>query len=440
MKGKSIFYRWLGRIFWLSAVAVTGYTWYYMDQAVPDRVSIIENEEEEFSFGLPLKATISSDSQEVALSNESNIPADQITISGRDHFSMFGGEKGSYQVGLKLFGVIKLKDIQVDVVDTRYAIPCGSPIGIYLKSDGVMVIGTGRITGSDGMEVEPAYGILKSGDYIEAFNGKPMNTKEDLMDAVNKTGGEAAVVSVRRGGEQVDVSVNPVKTEDGQYKLGAWVRDDTQGIGTVTYLDLNGNFGALGHGISDSDTGDLVETSKGELYTTQIMGIEKGTIGKPGLLSGVIYYGPGSLMGEINQNTNEGIFGTVNEAFLRQTGMEAMVKGTVNDSSLPEGAMEIACRQDVKPGPATIRSSVSGELRDYDIEIQKVDYNSGHKNKSMVIKVTDPDLIALTGGIVQGMSGSPIIQDGKLAGAVTHVFLQDSTRGYGILIENMLEH
>ena len=169
MKGKSIFYRWLGRIFWLSAVAVTGYTWYYMDQAVPDRVSIIENEEEEFSFGLPLKATISSDSQEVALSNESNIPADQITISGRDHFSMFGGEKGSYQVGLKLFGVIKLKDIQVDVVDTRYAIPCGSPIGIYLKSDGVMVIGTGRITGSDGMEVEPAYGILKSGDYIEAF-------------------------------------------------------------------------------------------------------------------------------------------------------------------------------------------------------------------------------------------------------------------------------
>mgnify|MGYP000775322254 CR=1 FL=1 len=211
MKGKSIFYRWLGRIFWLSAVAVTGYTWYYMDQAVPDRVSIIENEEEEFSFGLPLKATISSDSQEVALSNESNIPADQITISGRDHFSMFGGEKGSYQVGLKLFGVIKLKDIQVDVVDTRYAIPCGSPIGIYLKSDGVMVIGTGRITGSDGMEVEPAYGILKSGDYIEAFNGKPMNTKEDLIRAVSESGGQDCVLQVRREGEDVDISLKPVQ-------------------------------------------------------------------------------------------------------------------------------------------------------------------------------------------------------------------------------------
>ena len=425
MTGKSKFYRWLGRIFWLSIVAVTGYTWYYMDQAVPDRVSIIQNQEEDFSFGLPLKATIISDSEEVSLVNESNIPADQITISGRQHFSMIAGEQGSYQVGLKLFGLIKLKDIQVDVVDTRYAIPCGSPIGIYLKSDGVMVIGTGRITGPDGMEVEPAFGILKTGDYIEAFNGKPMKTKEDLISAVNDSGGQDSVVTVRRDGEPIDVSVKPIASSDGKYKLGAWVRDDTQGIGTITYVDMNGNFGALGHGISDSDTGDLVETSQGALYSTEIMGIEKGTIGKPGLLSGVIYYGPQSHMGDISQNTNEGIFGTVNQQFKKQ---------------LTGEPMEIACRQDVKPGVAYIRSNVSGELEDYEIEIQKVDYNASHKNKSMVIKVTDPRLLELTGGIVQGMSGSPIIQDGKLAGAVTHVFVQDASRGYGILIENMLEH
>ena len=425
MTGKSKFYRWLGRIFWLSIVAVTGYTWYYMDQAVPDRVSIIQNQEEDFSFGLPLKATIISDSEEVSLGNESNIPADQITISGRQHFSMIAGEQGSYQVGLKLFGLIKLKDIQVDVVDTRYAIPCGSPIGIYLKSDGVMVIGTGRITGPDGMEVEPAFGILKTGDYIEAFNGKPMKTKEDLISAVNDSGGQDSVVTVRRDGEPIDVSVKPIASSDGKYKLGAWVRDDTQGIGTITYVDMNGNFGALGHGISDSDTGDLVETSQGALYSTEIMGIEKGTIGKPGLLSGVIYYGPQSHMGDISQNTNEGIFGTVNQQFKKQ---------------LTGAPMEIACRQDVKPGVAYIRSNVSGELEDYEIEIQKVDYNASHKNKSMVIKVTDPRLLELTGGIVQGMSGSPIIQDGKLAGAVTHVFVQDASRGYGILIENMLEH
>lgn len=384
MTGKSKFYRWLGRIFWLSIVAVTGYTWYYMDQAVPDRVSIIQNQEEDFSFGLPLKATIISDSEEVSLGNESNIPADQITISGRQHFSMIAGEQGSYQVGLKLFGLIKLKDIQVDVVDTRYAIPCGSPIGIYLKSDGVMVIGTGRIAGPDGMEVEPAFGILKTGDYIEAFNGKPMKTKEDLISAVNDSGGQDSVVTVRRDGEPIDVSVKPIASSDGKYKLGAWVRDDTQGIGTITYVDMNGNFGALGHGISDSDTGDLVETSQGALYSTEIMGIEKGTIGKPGLLSGVIYYGPQSHMGDISQNTNEGIFGTVNQQFKKQ---------------LTGEPMEIACRQDVKPGVAYIRSNVSGELEDYEIEIQKVDYNASHKNKSMVIKVTDPRLLELTGGL-----------------------------------------
>lgn len=388
MTGKSKFYRWLGRIFWLSIVAVTGYMWYYMDQVVPDRVSIIQNQEEDFSFGLPLKATIISDSEEVSLGNESNIPADQITISGRQHFSMIAGEQGSYQVGLKLFGLIKLKDIQVDVVDTRYAIPCGNPIGIYLKSDGVMVIGTGRITGPDGMEVEPAFGILKTGDYIEAFNGKPMKTKEDLISAVNDSGGQDSVVTVRRDGEPIDVSIKPIASSDGKYKLGAWVRDDTQGIGTITYVDMNGNFGALGHGISDSDTGDLVETSQGALYSTEIMGIEKGTIGKPGLLSGVIYYGPQSHMGDISTNTNEGIFGTVNQQFKKQ---------------LTGEPMEIACRQDVKPGVAYIRSNVSGELEDYEIEIQKVDYNASHKNKSMVIKVTDPRLLELTGGIVQGM-------------------------------------
>ena len=142
-------------------------------------------------------------------------------------------------------------------------------------------------------------------------------------------------------------------------------------------------------------------------------------------MSGVIYYGPGSMLGEINANTEEGIFGKVNERFQQKLGQEAI---------------PIGYRQDVKKGPAVIRSNVSGEVKDYEIEIQRVDYSTSHKNKGMVIKITDSDLLALTGGIVQGMSGSPIIQDGKLIGAVTHVFIQDSTRGYGIFIENMLNH
>ena len=425
MKGRWGSDRWLGRIFWVGVAGGLLAGWYYVDRMIPDRVSIVEEEKEDFSFPLPFFTTLSSDSQEVALGNESNIPADQITISGNQPFSMYAGNEGSYEVGLKLFGLIKFKEIQVNVVQTRYAVPCGAPIGIYLESDGILVVGTGKLTGEDGEEIEPAKGILKSGDYIEAFNGKPLDTKEELIQAVDDSHGEAVTLSVRREGQMVDVSLDPVKTQDGSYKLGAWVRDDTQGIGTVTYVDLNGGFGALGHGISDSDTGELVQSQSGSLYSTEILGIEKGSLGKPGLLSGVIYYGPSYDMGEITKNTEDGIFGTVNDAFLKEYGMEE--------------AIPIAARQEVKPGPAKLRSSVSGEIKDYDIEIQKVDYNSSHKNKSMVIEITDPELIQLTGGIVQGMSGSPIIQDGKLAGAVTHVFLQDAKRGYGILIENMLE-
>ena len=440
MKGRGCFYRWLGRIFWLGTAAAAAWGWYYVDRVIPDRVSIVEEEKEDFSFSLPFYTTLTSESKEVALGNESNIPADEITISGSEPFSMYAGSQGSYEVGLKLFGLIKFKDIQVDVVETRYAVPCGAPIGIYLESDGILVVGTGKLTGENGEEMEPASGVLKSGDYIEAFNGKPLDTKEELIDAVNGSQGQEVTLSVRREGQTVDVNMAPVKTEDGSSKLGAWVRDDTQGIGTVTYVDLNGQFGALGHGISDSDTGELVQSQEGSLYTTEILGVEKGSLGKPGLLSGVIYYGPSYDMGEITKNTEEGIFGQVNDAFLKENHMEHIsVAGQTGEGETPAQAIPIAGRQEVKPGPATLRSSVSGELKDYDIQIQKVDYNSSHKNKSMVIEITDPELIELTGGIVQGMSGSPIIQNGKLAGAVTHVFLQDAKRGYGILIENMLE-
>ena len=266
------------------------------------------------------------------------------------------------------------------------------------------------MTTTAGDTVEPADGVLKSGDYIEAINGIPALDKRDMIEAVNDAGTRPLTLNIRRDGEEMKVEMTPVQTLDGDYKLGLWIRDDTQGIGTMTYLCTNGDFGALGHGISDSDTGLLVQSSGGEVYDTEIMGIDKGTFGKPGVMSGVIYYGPGSALGDILRNR------------------------------IKSDAVPVGYRQDVKKGAAYIRSSVSGEVKDYRIEIQKVDYSTAHKSKDMIIKVTDPELLALTGGIVQGMSGSPIIQDGKLIGAVTHVFIQDSTRGYGIFIENMLSH
>jgi len=422
---KKKFHKLIVRAFWISLIFCIGFTWFYMKRVIPDKLNIVAAEEEQFHFSMPFDVTLHSDSEEVVLKNGSNIPSDQIHLQVNQPFSVYSKNLGSYKLGLKLFGWIQLKDIQVNVVDTKYAVPCGTPIGIYLKSNGVMVIGTGDVTKKDGMVVEPAFGVLQSGDYLESINGIALSDKETLMNELNKLGSSEAVLKVRRGQENIDIKMNPIETEDGSYKLGVWVRDDTQGIGTMTYVDMNGQFGALGHGISDSDTGNVVQITEGALYETAILGIDKGTFGKPGVMSGIIYYGPGSNLGTIKENTEEGIFGTVNDRFKQ---------------SIVQDAVPIGYRQDVKKGKAYIRSDVSGKVRDYEIEIQRVDYSTTHKSKGMVIKVTDPDLLALTGGIVQGMSGSPIIQDGKLIGAVTHVFIQDSTRGYGIFIENMINH
>lgn len=412
-------------LFWASLIFSVGFSYFYVKWTVPDRLNVVVDEEENFHFSLPVKVSLASDSEEVVLNNGSNIPTDEIHLQLDQPFSVYSKNEGTYHLSMKLFGIFRFKDIEVDVSNTKYAIPCGVPVGIYMKSDGLMVIGTGEVTTKSGAVIDPADGILKSGDYIEAINGVPAVDKKDMIKAVNNTKTDPLVLDVRRDGQEMEIQMTPVETAEGDYKLGLWIRDDTQGIGTMTYMDSNGDFGALGHGISDSDTGMLVTTSGGELYDTEILGIEKGTFGKPGVMSGVIYYGGQSKLGTISCNTDEGIFGTANDK----------LKNRIKSEAIP-----IGYRQDVQKGPAYIRSNISGELKDYAIEIQKVDYSTTRKSKDMVIRVADPELLELTGGIVQGMSGSPIIQDGKLIGAVTHVFIQDSTRGYGIFIENMLQH
>ena len=418
------FYQILTAVFWVSLALTAGYGWYYTEHHIPKNLSIVEGQEESFSLELPLYTTLEKESEEVVLRGSSGIPEDEIRIQPDSSFSLYAKENGSFCLGLKLFGTIPLKEIQVDVVDAHYAVPCGMPVGIYLKSRGVMVVGTGRVTDESGQEVEPAYGVLQSGDYIEAINGEPLSDKEALITNLNRMGESEALLRVRREGKELELSVSTVKTEDGSRKLGAWVRDDTQGIGTMTYMEADGSFGALGHGISDSDTGRVVEIEDGALYETEILGIEKGSAGNPGVMAGVIYYGPGSHLGSVEKNTDCGIFGTAEKAFC---------------DTVRQQAVEVGYRQDVKKGTAWIRSYVSGEPRDYEIEIQRVDYSPVRENKSLVFQVKDPELLRLTGGIVQGMSGSPILQDGKLIGAVTHVFVQDSSRGYGIFVEDMMK-
>ena len=223
--GRQRFRRKMAVLFWVSLIFCIGFTWHYIHRMVPDQLSIVEDEKEIFSFPGLFDTTLYSQSEEVVLGNSSDIPADQIHITSGESFSIEGKNLGTYKLGVKLFGLIKCKDIQVDVVDEKYAVPSGLPVGIYLKSKGVMVIGTGEVKTSTGEPAEPAAGILKSGDYIEAINGRPLTNKEALITEINKNKDQDAVLTVRREGEEIQVKLNPVYTEDGDYKMGAWVRD-----------------------------------------------------------------------------------------------------------------------------------------------------------------------------------------------------------------------
>lgn len=330
-----------------------------------------------------------------------------------------------YSIEYSLFGKIPLKTVSATVAEPQELYAGGMPIGIYLQTDGVLVVGTGTITGADGKSCCPAENIVKSGDYIKSVNGQSLSTKEELVECVSSSGGADLILQVERDGEEIQVKIHPVQDENGSYRAGIWVRNDTQGIGTLTYVDQEGRFGALGHGISDVDTGTLMEITDGTLYNADVVSIVKGQQGTPGELSGVIHYSEGYKIGIIEENCANGIYGTI-------SGFPLLADNLTK--------YETAYRQSVKTGPAAILCSIGGERKEYQVEIEEIRLNGKDVNKGMVLCVTDPELLELTGGIVQGMSGSPIIQNGRIIGAVTHVFVNDPTKGYGIFIENMLEH
>ena len=332
---------------------------------------------------------------------------------------------GSYLLPCRLLGVIPFKQIKVTPEVQRSIFVSGSTVGMYMETNGVLIIDTGEILSEGGETKEPAKNIVKPGDYIVALNDEKISRKKDLIDDLKKLEGEEVILDVVRNGKTVPVSITPAKDKQGEYKLGIWVRDNTQGIGTLTFVDEKGNYGALGHGISDVDTGELLEIQNGALYQAQILGIQKGAKGSPGELSGLIRYEPGKIIGSIETNSKNGIYGHF-------TGDR---KSPISLKKMPVGY-----KQEVTEGEASILCCVEDEVKEYQAEITKIDMNHSDTNKSFVIRVADPKLLSVTGGIVQGMSGSPVLQNGKIIGAVTHVFVQDSTSGYGIFIENMMEH
>lgn len=313
----------------------------------------------------------------------------------------------------------RAKSTEAIPASRMYVIVSGDVFGIKLYSDGILVVGTSTVkTGSGQFSPAEASG-LRVGDIIKAIDGRRVIKNSDLADTLKRSDGSPIELLIDSDGKSKVVNLAPLRsTEDGKFRAGLWIRDSTAGIGTITYFD-QGNlvFGGLGHGICDVDTGELIPLFGGDAVSAEISDIYKGNEHETGMLCGAFSDEP---IGPIMKNTPFGVFGSVTENEIRGV------------------TVPVAIKSEVKTGRATILSTVTGDTpKEYDIEIKKV-YHKDRGTKNMIIEVTDPDLIAKTGGIIQGMSGSPILQNGMLVGAVTHVFCDDPTRGYGIFAQNML--
>lgn len=329
---------------------------------------------------------------------------------------------GKFTVSL-LFAVTLAVSTVFAGVDT--VIITGQTVGITLNSEGAMVAEVAEIKTKDGKTVSPAKdGGIRKGDVIISVSGKPVHGVDDLHDAVSAAGDKSVLTELMRDGTKITTTLKPVLSEDGSYRLGIWAKDAAAGIGTLTFYDPEtGNFGALGHGIADSGSGMLMDIKDGEVLSSTIVSVEKGEKGEPGELKGVFGEGDTAL-GTIEKNTVCGIFGNM----------------TLPEDKAKEGqSIKIGTREDVREGKAYILANIEGSKTEkYEIEIVNIPVFTGDITKGMVIKITDKDLLSKTGGIVRGMSGSPIVQSGRLVGAVTHVFVNDPTSGYGIFIEDML--
>ncbi len=378
--------------------------------SIPDEIYAVYGEDEHVEFPVPV--TVEKKESSIPVFRD-HTQAKQTSYIGQD-----------YLLTCKFLNLIPVKEVSVHVVAKDYVMPSGKPIGIYTKTSGILIIGTGKVTASDGLNYEPADQIVQGGDYILTVNGTEVSEKEELVDLVNASGGNPVVLGILRDNETIEVKIEPIPLKDGTYKLGIWVRDDMAGVGTMTYIRQNLEFGALGHPVSDGDTGSMIRLAEGAVYDTDIVGIVKGKDGTPGELTGVINYKEEYCLGTIRENTKTGIYGTLNR-----------IPGEMEDAYV-----EVGMKQEIHTGEAYICSALDGDLRQYRIEIDEIDFNHQEENKGILFHVTDEKLLNETGGIVQGMSGSPILQDGKIIGAVTHVFISDATKGYGVFIEKMMEH
>ncbi|MBQ9859674.1 MAG: SpoIVB peptidase [Clostridia bacterium] len=370
-----------------------------------------------FQFSLPETYTVPK-GQELTVGRW--IAGQAVNVDGRAASAVVQvGEE--YRADLRLMGLFPVKQVTVSVAEPHSVMVCGIPFGIKLYTDGVLVVGMSDVeTAAGGVNPAAAAGVCV-GDTILAINGEEVTTSRDVTRLVNACGGKAVTLHLRRDGVEFDATFTPARPAgESGYRMGMWVRDSTAGVGTLTFYDpQSGAFAGLGHAMCDADTGKVMTLSEGEIVPARIFGVHKSVAGAPGELNGC--FEAGSL-GELYVNGSQGLYGLL--------------------TATPQGwqTLPVAARQQVKVGTAQVLTTLDGTTPQlYDIEILQIKYGGLNATRHMVIRVTDSRLLTLAGGIVQGMSGSPIIQNGKLVGAVTHVLVDDPTRGYAIFAENMLE-
>lgn len=358
-----------------------------------------------------------------------NLPSEfNISKTGNEYIEPYGVTLSTYTTGtankiegkLMLGNVIPIKNVDINIKENELLVPCGVPFGIKLFTEGVMVVKTESIT-IDNKVYNPARDSgIEIGDIITHINSIKVNYTEDLPVIINASQGKPVKLSIIRDDKEISKTIIPIDTGNDCYKIGIWVRDSSAGIGTMTFYHEKSNaFGGLGHGICDVDTGELMPMAQGEVTGAVIDSVTRARTGCAGTLNG---HHSTDEKGYIVSNCDSGVFGYINAS-------------PVEHSSIP-----VAYKQQVKTGNAQIICTVdSGNPQYYDIEIESISFNENAKTKNIVIEITDKALLEKTNGIVQGMSGSPIIQNGRLVGAVTHVFVNEPTKGYGIFAENMID-
>ncbi|GAB6087792.1 SpoIVB peptidase [Alkaliphilus crotonatoxidans] len=393
--------------------------------AIPSEYNLQMGDQHIINSRFPLSFSINSEESDILQINQVNVAAGIRERLNRG-IELKTINKGTADLEYRILGFIPYKTVKVNVVPKFEVIPGGQSIGVKLNTEGVLVVGIADIINEAGQKISPAEaGGIKVGDTLLAVNHQPVENALHVAELIQKNGQNPIVLSLRRNNTEYSATLYPVRAqEDGQYRLGLWVRDKTAGVGTLTfYHEDTGKFGALGHGIADVDTGSLMSIKDGEVMASKVISIQEGKKGKPGEIRG-IFHDVNNPIGILKKNSPYGVYGEV----LRD------MKGSYHQP------MEIAYQHEIKEGPAYILTTLDdNQVEKYEIEILRVIHQSKPDGKSMIIRVTDERLLDKTGGIVQGMSGSPIIQNNRVVGAVTHVLVNDPTRGYGIFIEWMLQ-